>query len=104
MEAISNGEIGNYWTETETYEDLKLYIHMDFNGLKTAIIHMLGGGHCKIQTRTFQNDMTSIKNKDDVMTLLVHLGYLAYNRELQEVYIPNQEIVDEFKNAIEDGG
>ncbi len=104
VEAISNGEIGNYWTETETYEDLKLYIHMDFNGLKTAIIHMLGGGHCKIQTRTFQNDMTSIKNKDDVMTLLVHLGYLAYNRELQEVYIPNQEIVDEFKNAIEDGG
>ena len=48
--------------------------------------------------------MSSIKNKDDVLTLLVHLGYLAYDAEQKEVYIPNQEVADEFKNAVENSG
>ena len=104
VQAIKNGEFGDYWTETETYESLKFYIDMNLDGLKEAIISMLGGLRCKINTRTFQNDMSNIKNKDDVLTLLVHLGYLAYDSEKKEVYIPNQEIADEFKNAVEYSG
>lgn len=104
MQAVKNGEFDDYWTETETYESLKLYIDMNLDGLREAIIAMLGGLRCKINTRTFQNDMSNIKNKDDVLTLLVHLGYLAYDSEKKEVYIPNQEIADEFKNAVEYSG
>lgn len=104
IRAIKNGEFSNYWTETETYESLKLYIGMNYDGLKDAIISMLGGIRCKINTRTFQNDLSSIKSKDDVMTLLIHLGYLGYDFSKNEVYIPNQEIADEFKNAIEYSG
>ena len=92
------------WTETETYEDLKSYIDMNFDGLKDSVIQMLGGIRGRINTRRFQNDMTSIKSRDDVMTLLIHLGYLAYDGQKQEIYIPNQEVMDEFENAIEDGG
>lgn len=101
VQAISNEEFGDYWTETETYESLKAYIGLNEDGLKDAIICMLGGERCRINTRTFQNDMSSIKSKDDVLTLLVHLGYLAYDSEKKEVYIPNQEVADEFKNAVE---
>ena len=101
MQAIKNHEFGDYWTETETYESLKYYIDMNLDGLKEAIVSMLGGLRCKINTRTFQNDMLSIKSKDDVLTLLIHLGYLAYDGETKEVYIPNQEVADEFKNAVE---
>lgn len=57
-----------------------------------------------MNTRTFQNDMSNIKNRDDVLTLLIHLGYLAYDSQQKEVYIPNQEIADEFKNAVEYSG
>lgn len=102
-QAMQNQEFGNYWTETETYEDLKMYINMNFDGLKDAVILMLGGAEYEINTRRFQNDMTSIKSKDDVMTILVHLGYLAFDVKNSEVFIPNQEVADEFKNAIEDG-
>ncbi len=55
-------------------------------------------------TRTFQNDMSNIRSRDDVLTLLVHLGYLAYDSAEKEVYIPNQEVADEFKNAVECSG
>lgn len=45
--------------------------------------------------------MTSFQSRDDVMTLLVHLGYLAYDAEREGVLIPNREIEIEFANAIE---
>ena len=104
VQAIKNEEFGDYWTETETYESLKFYISLNEDGLKDAVISMLGGERCRINTRTFQNDMSNIKSKDDVLTLLVHLGYLAYDSDRNEVYIPNQEVADEFKSAVEYSG
>ena len=100
VQAIQNGEFGTYWTETETYESLKLYIDMDLDGLKQAIVFMLGGEHYPIDIRTFQNDLTSIHSKDDVLTLLVHLGYLAYEISAKSVYIPNEEVRQEFVRAV----
>lgn len=103
IEAIQRRRIGNYWTQSETYESLRLYIELNEDGLKEAIIQMLGGSHIKIDAATFQNDMTTIRNKDDVLTLLVHLGYLAYDIGSKSVYIPNEEVREEFVRAITTG-
>lgn len=94
----------SYWTGTETYEALKVYIDMNFDGLKESVIRMLGNGCCKISIRKFQNDMTTFSTKDDVLTLLVHLGYLTFDESTEEVLIPNREISQEFLNAIDDPG
>lgn len=104
VDAMLNEEFDSYWTQTETYEALKIYIEMNFNGLKDAIIEMLAGNKVKINTATFQNDMTTFKSKDDVMTLLIHLGYLAYDFQTQKVFIPNYEVSLEFTNAIQTSG
>ena len=101
VDALLSEEYTNYWTQTETYEALREYIDTDYDGLKEAIIQMLAGSRCKVNTRTFQNDMTTFRNKDDILTLLIHLGYLAYDSETASVYIPNTEIWEEFKNAVE---
>jgi len=103
VDAVLKKRISNYWTKTETYESLKYYIEQNFDGLKNMIVTMLSGEKCKVNTRKFQNDMTSFKSKDDVITLLIHLGYLAYDRNSKEVFIPNNEVAEEFENAIEDG-
>ena len=76
---------------------------MDFDGLKQAIIDMLGGQKCRIDAGTFQNDMTSLKSRDDVLTLLVHLGYLAYDEDSGEVCIPDEEVHQEFLRAVRNG-
>lgn len=103
IQAMQNGEFGTYWTETETYESLKVYIDMDLDGLKQAVVLMLSGEHYPIDIRTFQNDMTSINSRDDVLTLLVHLGYLAYEVSTKSVYIPNEEVRQEFVRAVKYG-
>lgn len=101
LDAIRKRRFGSHWAATETYESLKYYIGLNKDGLRDSIISMLGGIPCKINTRTFQNDLSNIKSKDDVLTLLVHLGYLSFHSKRQEVCIPNQEVADEFKNAVE---
>jgi hypothetical protein len=49
----------------------------------------------------FQNDMSIIRSKDDVLTVLIHLGYLSYNWRKNECYIPNSEVGGEMVNAVE---
>ena len=84
----------------ETYETLRFYIDMNFDGLKDAIIAVLGGVSCEIDTGTFQNDMTSFGGRDDVLTLLVHRRYLAYNEKTHRICIPNDEVRSEFLRAV----
>lgn len=100
VKALLKKEFDNYWTSTETYESLKSYIAMDFDGLKTAVVQMLGGNCWSIDISTFENDMVSFQNKDDVLTVLIHLGYLAYKQDTEEVYIPNEEVRSAFVSAI----
>ena len=100
VEAMMRHKFGTYWNQTETYEALKIYIEMNKDGLKDAIIKMLAGESITINTGTFSNDMTTFSSKDDVLTLLVHLGYLNYDSENEMVCIPNKEVSKEYMNAI----
>jgi hypothetical protein len=97
-----DGTFQSYWSQTSTFESIRPFINMDFDGLKTAIIEMMSGNAIKVKTTTFQNDMVSIKNRDDVLTLLIHLGYLAYDQKGKLAYIPNEEIRGEFVDAVEE--
>ena len=97
-------DFSSYWTSTETYDALKAYIDMDFDGLRADIVQMIGGGRVKVNTHSFQNDMCSFRVKDDILTLLIHLGYLGYDSERKEAFIPNKEIIGEFENAMSVGG
>ena len=96
VKSISSKKFRGYWTETETYEALAKYIAMNFDGLHDTIEKLLAGQPQPVVTRTFTNDMITFTNKDDIMTLLIHLGYLGYNSFDKTVYIPNKEIADEF--------
>lgn len=63
---------------------------MDFDGLKSSIIEMLSGSVVEVDVTSFQNDTVSFVNKDDVLTYLIHLGYLAYSKNMGGAYIPNE--------------
>lgn len=90
-----------YWNQTETFEALRFYIDINFEGLKDDIVEMMNGkNRILVNTRSFSNDMVTFHSKDDVMTLLVHLGYLGYLSDTGEVFIPNHEILNEYVTAI----
>ena len=93
-------EFQSYWSQTGTYAMIVPLINMDFDGLKAAIIEMLSGDIVSVNAKTFQNDMVNFTDRDDVLTVLIHLGYLAYNQKLKVAFIPNEEIREEFLAAV----
>ncbi len=99
---IRHKRFENYWNATESVAALERYININFNGLKDAIMLLMEGESIRVNTRKYQNDMTSINGIDDVLTLLIHLGYLGFDSDKSEVFIPNKELLDEFKNTISD--
>ena len=101
MQAIDTGRCRSFWAATGAFDAVSAYIRMNYEGLKDDIIEMLAGGRCKVNPTKFGNDMHDIHSKDDVLTVLIHLGYLSYNWRKDECYIPNKEVAGEMANAIE---
>ena len=100
MQAIENNEFDSYWTESATARELLEYISKDYNGLSKTIAELIGGVEVKVDTTGFANDLTTFRSKNDVLTLLIHLGYLAYDADKGTVHIPNEEIKQEFQKSI----
>lgn len=98
--AMTSHDFDNYWTKTETYESIRTYIEMNYDGLRDTIIRLIAGERKKIDTTTFTNDMVTFEIQDDVLTLLIHLGYIAYDSDAKEIFIPNFEIREQFISTV----
>ena len=95
VSAISDGICQSYWSGTSSNEEVVNLINMNFDGIKDDIIHLIEGSTIQFSCTTFQNDMVSIKTKDDIFSLLVCLGYLGCvddGGDYRLAYVPNKEI------------
>ena len=104
VEILKWKQFQSYWSDTSSYEVVVPLINMDFDGLKTAIIEMLSGAFVSLNVKSFQNDTVSFSNKDDVLTYLVHLGYLGYDQNKKMAFVPNEEIRQELIMAVKSSG
>jgi len=100
MRAISEQWCDSYWGKTGATDAVASYINMNYDGLKDDIIRMLAGESCFVDPAGFKNDLSQINNRDDVFTVLIHLGYLAYDRREKKCYVPNFEVAGELVNAV----
>lgn len=92
VSAMEDRYFDSYWTQTGSYEALKSFILLNFEGIKDDVVKMIGGSKVDVAVDTYLNTMTDFHSKDDVFTYLIHLGYLAYDRINRQCYIPNEEL------------
>ena len=100
MQALRSRRCRSFWAATGAYDTVAHYISMNYDGLKDDVVNMLAGERCPVDPTGFQNDMSIIRSKDDVLTVLIHLGYLSYDWKESECYIPNKEVAGEMVNAV----
>ena len=100
MRACKNHMTGSYWPSTESYELLVGYIQMNFDGLQDDLVRSIGGSSIAVDPDGFQNDMVTITSKDDVLTLLIHLGYLTYDAPTRQARVPNDEVRAELARTV----
>jgi len=96
-------KIDSYWKNTSSFETINDLVTLNFDGLKEDILTVLEGGKVPVQVNGFKNDLQLIHSKDDALTALIHLGYLGYDAEDEEVYMPNYEVSEAYKQALETG-
>ena len=102
MMALRSRRCRSFWAATASFDNVVSYIQRNFEGLKDDIIEMLAGGRVKVNTTKFNNDLSDIRSRDDVLTVLIHLGYLSFDWRQRECYIPNLEVSEEMANAVEE--
>lgn len=103
-EAIHRRRMDSYWKNTSSFSTLSRFIRMDFDEIREDVLHMLGRGRVEVDPETFQNDLSQIGSKDDAFTALIHLGYLGYDSEAGEAYIPNYEVSKAYQSALKESG
>ena len=99
--SIEDRSFDSYWSKTSSYEVISERIQQNFEGTKDSVIKMLAGESVDVNVTRYLNTMNSFATRSDLFTYLIHLGYLAYNRDEKTCHIPNREIRGEWFNAIE---
>ena len=99
--AMVDHSLESYWKNTSSFETINDLITLDMDGLKDDVLTMLQGGEVEVDTSTFKNDMSEINSRDDALTALIHLGYLAYDSDLGVASMPNYEVKTAYKSIFE---
>ena len=103
-QAMMNQDYDSYWRNTSSFETINTFITRNFDGLKDNILDMLSGGKFGVDVGTFQNDLSILESKDEVLTALIHLGYLGYDADRKSAYIPNYEVASAYQLALKKSG
>ena len=98
--SMDGGKLQGYWTQTSSFEALRIPINLNLDGLRSIVLELIGGAKITADVSDYEIDMDSIESCDEALALLVHLGYLAYDEETSKVFIPNREIRAEFDKSI----
>ena len=101
--ALERHKVDSYWRNTSAFGTINTFITMNYAGLKEDVLAMLTGEKVMVNTNTFQNDFSMITSKSDVLTALIHLGYLGYDADMKSAYIPNYEVATAFESALQTG-
>ena len=99
-QAMINQDFDSYWRNTSSFETINTFITRNFDGLKYNILDMLSGNKFGVDVGTFQNDLSVLESKDEVITALIHLGYLGYDADRKSAYIPNYEVASAYQLAL----
>lgn len=109
MMAMESGEVGSYWKQTSAADPLLSFININIQSkgdneseLGSDILKLIAGEHIRVNVTRFNNDFQTFNSVDDVLTLLVHLGYLVYDKNTKRVSIPNEEVRMEFNELFEE--
>ena len=103
VQAMLDHDYDFYWKNTSSFESINTFITMNYAGLKDDVLAMLSGDKIRVNVNTFQNDLTTVASKDDALTALIHLGYLAYDANKKMAYIPNYEVAAAYDLALQTG-
>ncbi|MCD8205368.1 MAG: ATP-binding protein [Clostridia bacterium] len=82
--ALTDKDVHGYWSKTESFEDLLGYVKENRFGIHKVLLDLVNGEKRSVSFKSYNNDLTTINNLYDILAILVHLGYLAFDKKCPE--------------------
>ncbi len=103
FDALEYDSFSDHWTSRNPHLHDRNLINMDIPGLRDALQRLVEGETVYISMANHCYKMEEFKTVNEVLTRLIHLGYLSANDcnyWKKIAYIPNEEVKREFKRTL----
>ena len=97
--ALSNNNIGNYWTSSGPYDEIFYYIKNNVADVKADLVLMVSGEAVQAKVREYAAASMNLSTKNEIFSAMVVYGFLSY--ENGRVRIPNKELMEKFDEMLQ---
>ena len=97
--ALSNNNLGNYWTNSGPYDELFYYIGANVDEVKEDVGLMIADIPVPARVQEYAATSMELKTKDEIFSAMVVYGFLNY--EDGYVSIPNKELMGRFADMVQ---
>ena len=97
--ALTNNNLGNYWTNSGPYDEIYSYIEHNVDDVRDDIALMVSGEAVPARVREYAAVSMNLSTRDEIFSAMVVYGFLTY--ENGKVSIPNKELMDRFGEMLQ---
>ena len=96
--ALTNNNIGNYWTSSGPYDEIFYYIRQNIDDVQNDLALMISGEAVTAKIQEYAAVSMNLTTKNEIFSAMIVYGFLSY--ENGEVRIPNKELMNKFDDMI----
>lgn len=96
--ALTNNNLGNYWTSAGPYDEIFYYIEHNTAAVRDDLAMMVSGIPVPVKVREYAATSMNLTTRDEIFSAMVVYGFLSY--ENGYVSIPNKELMDKFNDVL----
>lgn len=96
--ALTDDELANYWTSSGPYDEIFYYIRNNIEAVRDDLVFMVAGEGVQAEVRNYAAVSMELNTRDEIYSAMVVYGLLTYIDG--KVYIPNREIMEQFRNLL----
>ncbi|WP_310601641.1 AAA family ATPase [Anaerosporobacter sp.] len=96
--ALSDNELADYWTSSGPYDEIFYYVRNNIEEVREDLVLMIAGEGIETEIQNYAAASMNLNTKEEIYSAMLVYGLLTY--EERKVFIPNREIMDQFKKLL----
>lgn len=96
--ALSDNQLGSYWTSSGPYDEIFYYVEADTDAVRDDIALMISGIPVPARVQEYASSSMELTTKDEIFSAMVVYGFLSCEKGY--VSIPNRELMERFQDMV----
>ena len=97
--ALTNNNLGNYWTSSGPYDEIYYYIEKNVAGVRNDLALMVSGESVEAKVQEYAATSMELTTREEIFSAMVVYGFLS--SEEGKVRIPNRELMERFDEMLQ---